>query len=73
MESIPDYAERHSVRPRLTGLAQVYIPRDVPRRFKFEYDLIYIKKQSLWLDLKLIVLSFWVTLRGKWEYRGRKF
>ena len=40
-------------------------------------DLVYLdpvlKKQGLWLDLKLLVLSFWMTLRGKWEYRGRKF
>jgi len=25
------------------------------------------------LDLKLIVLSLWITLRGKWESRGKKF
>jgi lipopolysaccharide/colanic/teichoic acid biosynthesis glycosyltransferase len=35
--------------------------------------ILYIKRQSLWLDLKLIALSFWITFRGKWEYRGRKF
>jgi len=35
--------------------------------------ILYIKKQSFCLDLKLIALSFWITLRGKWEYRGPKF
>ncbi|PYV38659.1 MAG: sugar transferase, partial [Acidobacteria bacterium] len=30
-------------------------------------------KQSFWLDMKLIVLSFWITFRGKWEHRGKKF
>ena len=54
-------------------MAQVYAPRDVPRRHKFKYDLIYIKNRSFWLDLKLIALSFWITLRGKWESREKKF
>jgi lipopolysaccharide/colanic/teichoic acid biosynthesis glycosyltransferase len=69
---IPGYAVRHAVRPGLTGLAQVYAPRDIPRRYKFQYDLLYIQNRSLRLDLKLIALSFWVTLRGKWESRGKK-
>ena len=73
LEKIPGYEKRHGVRPGLTGLAQVYAPRDIPRRNKFKYDLVYIKKQSFWLDLKLIVLSFWISLRGKWEHRGKKF
>jgi len=73
MEEIPGYEERHRARPGLTGLAQVYAPRDLPRRHKFKFDLLYIKKQTFWLDLKLIGLSFWITLRGKWEHRGRKF
>lgn len=39
----------------------------------FTYDALYIKRQSFWLDLKLIALSFWITFRGKWESRGEKF
>ncbi len=73
LEKIPDYKERHQIRPGLTGLAQVYAPRDIPRPQKFRYDLFYIKKQSFLLDLKLIGLSVWISLRGKWEYRGHKF
>jgi lipopolysaccharide/colanic/teichoic acid biosynthesis glycosyltransferase len=73
MEQIPGYHERHQVTPGLTGIAQIYSPRDIPRRQKFKYDLLYIKKQSFWLDLKLIALSFWITFRGKWEDRGKKF
>jgi lipopolysaccharide/colanic/teichoic acid biosynthesis glycosyltransferase len=60
------------VRPGLTGLAQVYLPTDALRRKKFQYDLLYIKKQSFLLDLKLIFLSFWITFRGKWESREKK-
>lgn len=69
---IPDYNRRHSVRPGLTGVAQVFGRYDTPPQHKLKYDLLYIKKQSFWLDLKLIFLSFWITFRGKWESRQRK-
>jgi lipopolysaccharide/colanic/teichoic acid biosynthesis glycosyltransferase len=72
-EQIPGFAERLRVKPGLTGLAQIWAPRDIPRRHKFKYDLLYLKKQSFWFDMKLIVLSFWITFRGKWEARGRKY
>jgi lipopolysaccharide/colanic/teichoic acid biosynthesis glycosyltransferase len=72
MDEIPGYAERHSVRPGLTGIAQIFAPRDVPRRHKFKYDRLYIAHQSFWLDVRLILLSFWITFRGKWEHRGSK-
>jgi len=69
---IRGYKERHSVTPGLTGITQVYLPKDAPRRKKFSYDLCYIKKQSFCLDLKLIFLSFWITFRAKWESRKEK-
>lgn len=73
MEDIPGYVERHSVRPGLTGIAQIFAPRDVPRRYKFMYDRIYLARQGFWFDVGLILLSFWITFRGKWEARGAKF
>ncbi len=72
-EAISGFDIRCKVRPGLTGLAQIYAPRDVRRRHKFKYDLIYIQNQSLWLDLKLIALSFWITFRARWESREKKF
>jgi len=63
---------RHRVRPGLTGLAQIYAPRDATRRQKLRYDLLYVRSRSFWLDIKLIALSFWITFRGRWEARGRK-
>ncbi|MDR1988983.1 MAG: sugar transferase [Acidobacteriaceae bacterium] len=72
MEDIPGYVERHTVRPGLTGIAQIFAPRDVPRRHKFKFDRIYIQNQGFWLDVRLIALSFWITFRGKWEQRGGK-
>ncbi len=72
-QEIGGYDERFRVRPGLTGMAQIYGQYDTPPRDKLRYDLLYIKNQSAWLDLKLIALSFWITFRGKWEHRGRKF
>jgi lipopolysaccharide/colanic/teichoic acid biosynthesis glycosyltransferase len=72
LEKIPGHGERHAVSPGLTGVAQIYADRDVPPRQKFRYDRLYIERQSFWLDIRLIVLSFWITFRGKWEVRGGK-
>jgi lipopolysaccharide/colanic/teichoic acid biosynthesis glycosyltransferase len=73
IEQIPGYEFRHRVRPGLTGLAQIYAPRDIPRRHKFKLDRVYVNRQSFWLDLKLVALSFWISFRGTWERRGKKF
>ncbi len=72
IEKIPGYEARHRVVPGLTGVAQIYADRDIPRRHKFKYDLLYIDRQTFWLDVRLVLLSFWITFRGKWEARGSK-
>jgi len=72
LQDIPGYDERHRVRPGLTGLAQVYAARDLPRAGKFRLDRLYLKRAGFCLDLKLLLLSFWITGRGKWEARERK-
>ena len=69
---VPGYHLRSQIKPGLTGIAQVYAPKDVDRRAKFRYDNLYVKKMSFWFDLKLIFLSFWITFRGKWEHREKK-
>jgi lipopolysaccharide/colanic/teichoic acid biosynthesis glycosyltransferase len=71
-EDIPGFRERLQVRPGLTGLATIYIPRDASPYRKFRYDFFYIRKQSIYLDLHLIALSFWISFRGKWETRTSK-
>jgi len=73
LEEIPGFAARCTVPPGLTGIAQIYAPRDVSRRQKFRFDLLYIRRRSFLLDLRLIVLSFWITMRGTWEAREKKF
>src|SRR5687768_11463885 len=73
LEAVPGFAVRCSVTPGLTGLAQIYLRRDVTRRQKFRYDLLYVRRQSFMLDLRLILLSFWISFNGRWEARQRKF
>jgi lipopolysaccharide/colanic/teichoic acid biosynthesis glycosyltransferase len=72
LDQIPGYQERHAVRPGLTGLTQVYAPRDISRTSKFRLDRLYMRRAGFWLDVRLILLSFWITGRGQWEARGRK-
>jgi len=54
---IPDYPERISVRPGLTGLAQIQWPSDTSIetvRIKLQFDQRYIAEKSLWLDLRIL-------------------
>ncbi len=66
------YEERLRLRPGLTGLAQVYGHYGSAPRQKLRYDLLYLKRRSLLLDLKLILLSVGISLQGKWEHRNRE-
>ena len=72
LDQIPGYAARHRVRPGLTGLTQVYASRDISRTSKFRLDQVYLRRAGFWLDLKLILLSFWITVTGAWEKRNRR-
>ena len=73
LDAIPGFAERITVPPGLTGIAQIYARRDVSRRQKFRFDRLYIRRQSLLLDVRLILVSFWISFRGTWEARDRKY
>jgi len=73
LQAIPGFAARSAIPPGLTGIAQIYARRDVSRRQKFRFDRLYVRRQSMWLDLRLILLSFWITARGTWEARDKKY
>ena len=68
---IASFSERLKVRPGLTGLAQVYDRTD-DARTKLHYDLQYIERMGLWLDLRLLFLSVVYTLMVKWDRRSGK-
>lgn len=72
LNQIPGWERRAFMRPGLTGIAQVFARRDLARRQKFRYDLLYLRGLSVWFDLKIIVYSAWISLAGAWEKVGRK-
>ena len=67
-ESIPYYSLRHTVKPGLTGWAQVCYPygaSEEDARRKLEYDLYYIKNMSLLLDINIVFKTVGVVLFPK--------
>ena len=67
-EQIPYYGLRHSVRPGITGWAQVkfrYAASVEDSKTKLEYDLFYIKHLSIVLDLAIMFETLKVLLSGR--------
>lgn len=67
-ERLPYYGERHTVKPGLTGWAQVnygYGASEDDALKKLEYDLFYIKNMSLMLDLFIVLKTVQIVLFGK--------
>jgi len=65
---IPNYHYRHSVKPGITGLAQVRFPygrnvRDAEK--KLIYDIFYIKNWSIFLDIKILFQTVMVVINKK--------
>ena len=65
---ISDYSKRLTVKPGITGLAQVWHSydetiRDV--RKKIKYDLLYIKKICFWTDFLICLRTVRVVLTGQ--------
>jgi sugar transferase (PEP-CTERM system associated) len=67
-EKIPYYAQRHTIRPGITGWAQVryrYGATIEDAEEKLQYDLYYVKNMSPFLDLLILLSSIQVVLFGK--------
>jgi exopolysaccharide biosynthesis polyprenyl glycosylphosphotransferase len=61
--SIPRYMERHREKAGMTGWAQVNGLRgDTSIEERTKYDLWYIENWSVWLDIKIILMTVWQTL-----------
>lgn len=56
-------ARRHEMKPGITGWAQVNGRNAITWDQKFEYDIWYVDNRSLPLDLKIIALTIWKTLK----------
>ncbi|MBS0255233.1 MAG: TIGR03013 family PEP-CTERM/XrtA system glycosyltransferase [Proteobacteria bacterium] len=64
-EQLPFYAERHMVKPGITGWAQINYPYGASiedSRHKLEYDLYYAKNYTPFLDLLIILQTLRVVL-----------
>jgi lipopolysaccharide/colanic/teichoic acid biosynthesis glycosyltransferase len=58
VQAIPYYAERHLVRPGITGWAQVNYPYGDSiddARCKLSFDIYYVKNRSIILDLRILL------------------
>jgi lipopolysaccharide/colanic/teichoic acid biosynthesis glycosyltransferase len=67
-EEVPFYRARHSVKPGITGLAQVryqYGASVEDAIQKLQYDLYYVKNNSLFLDIIILIDTLQVVLFGK--------
>jgi sugar transferase (PEP-CTERM system associated) len=67
-EKIPYYVYRHSVKPGITGWAQISYPYGSSiedAKQKLQYDLYYVKNHNLMLDLTILLQTVEVVLMGK--------
>ncbi len=67
-KKIPYYSLRHSIKPGITGWAQIsysYGDSEEDAIEKLQYDLYYMKNMSSWFDLQIIFESLKVVLLGK--------
>ena len=67
-DEIPYYSERHAVNPGVTGWAQLrysYGASQEDAKEKLQYDLYYVKNQSLMLDIMILLQTVEVVLWGK--------
>lgn len=53
----------HSLPPGLTGWAQINGRDELPIPEKVKLDVEYLQKRSIWLDLKIILMTFFKVLR----------
>jgi sugar transferase EpsL len=55
----PEQARRHEVKPGITGWAQVNGRNAITWEEKFKFDVWYVDNISLFLDLKILVMTIW--------------
>lgn len=64
----PWQRERFAVPQGLTGWWQIHGRSDKPMYLNTEEDLYYVKNYSFWLDIYILMKTFWVVIRGKGAY-----
>ncbi len=61
----PEQARRHDVRPGITGWAQVNGRNAISWEEKFKLDVWYVDNRSLYLDVKILFMTVWKTVKRK--------
>ena len=59
----PEQARRHDVRPGITGWAQINGRNALSWEEKFRLDIEYVERQSLWLDLRILLQTTLKVIR----------
>ena len=59
----PEQMRRHEVKPGITGWAQVNGRNTISWEQKFALDVWYVDHMSLWLDIKIILMTVWKVLK----------
>ena len=62
----PVHSLRHTVRPGLTGLAQISGRNLLSWKERLDLDVVYVQRQSLWLDIKILFRTILVVF----SFRG---
>jgi exopolysaccharide biosynthesis polyprenyl glycosylphosphotransferase len=63
-KEIPGFINRLAVKPGLTGWAQINGGYEISPKEKLIYDLEYINKANIWLDIKIVLLTVKVIVTG---------
>ena len=61
-EYTPEQLKRFEVRPGVTGLAQIHGRKQVEWEKRIKYDVEYVEKLSLWLDIKIFFITIYKVL-----------
>ncbi|MGD8634049.1 MAG: sugar transferase [Anaerolineales bacterium] len=59
----PQQARRHEVLPGITGWAQINGRNALTWEDKFRFDVWYVENRTVWLDLKILFITLWKTIK----------
>ena len=68
IREIPNYAELQFLKPGITSLGQIrfgYADTFAQMKIRARYDLVYLDNLSLWTDIKIILYTIIVVIKGK--------
>jgi len=58
-------ARRHEAKPGITGWAQINGRNAISWEEKFKLDVWYVDNQSVWLDIKILIITIWKVIKGE--------